>query len=204
MEPLDRSWQRAWRNLGLPAPASLKSRLINAYSEPSRQYHSLQHLLECITHLEPVIHLAHHPGEVEISLWFHDAIYDPKAKDNELRSGQWASDALIDKGASPVQAQRVRSLILATRHQSTPTEPDQQLIVDIDLAILGASPARFAEYDAQVKAEYLWVPNVIYRRQRQAVLQAFLDRDPLYRTAHFRHQYEQPAKANLQGAIQSR
>lgn len=197
MKLLDRSWQRVWSNLGLNAPSRLKERLIDAYSEPQRRYHSLQHLRECLLHFESAIDLTRHPGEVEIALWFHDAIYELQGKDNELRSAQWASDELTSSGAGTGQRQRVHALIMATCHTATPTDPDEQLLVDIDLAILGASAERFAEYDAQVKVEYSWVPAPIYAVKRKEVLKSFLDRSPIYSTEHFRARCEQQARTNL-------
>lgn len=199
--PLETSWQRAWNHLGLQAPDGLRERLISAYQEPHRRYHSLQHLGECIAHVESALELAIHPGEVEIALWFHDAIYELQARDNEKRSADWAVDEMTRCGALAGQTQRVFALIMATCHTAMPVEPDQQLLVDIDLAILGADPARFAEYDAQVKAEYSWVPEAMYRVKRREVLQGFLDREVIYHTLYFRTRREQQARANLQAAI---
>ena len=197
MELLERSWQRTWRNLELEAPNTLRERLIRAYAEPQRRYHSLQHLCECLAHFESALSLAGHPGEVEIALWFHDAIYELQGKDNEARSAQWARDELTSSGASTEQRQRVHALIMATCHTATPSDPDEQLLVDIDLAILGASPERFAEYNAQVKIEYSWVPSPIYEVKRKEVLKSFLDRSPIYSTEYFRGLREQQARTNL-------
>lgn len=188
MTRLEQSWQRAWRNLNLATPEGLS------------EHHTLQHLSECIAHFESAIDLAIHPGEVEVALWFHDAIYELKAKDNELRSAEWASRELSKAGASAEQVQRVHALIMATCHTATPIELDQQLLVDIDLAILGADPARFAEYDRQVRAEYSWAPGFIYRMKRKEVLKGFLNRPTIYSTSHFRERHEQNARTNLRGA----
>lgn len=191
------SWQRAWQTLGLPPAPGLLVQLLNAYREAQRHYHTLQHLQECLTHWERVIQLAQFPGELELALWFHDAIYEVKAKDNEARSAQWAMQALLQSGASAEQIQRVQGLIMATCHQAAPSEAEAQLLVDIDLAILGADPRRFAEYDAQVRAEYSWVPGWIYRSKRKQVLCSFLARDFIYSTPHFRAQLEAQARRNL-------
>jgi predicted metal-dependent HD superfamily phosphohydrolase len=201
MSRLDISWQRAWTNLGLRPPEGLRENLIGAYEEPQRRYHSLQHLGECITHFESAVELAIHSGEVELALWFHDAIYELQARDNEQRSADWAVEEMTRSGAQAGPTRRVHALIMATCHTATPDEPDQQLLVDIDLAILGADPVRFAEYDAQVKAEYSWVPEAVYRIKRREVLQGFLDRPVIYNTPHFRTRHEQQARANLRAAI---
>jgi predicted metal-dependent HD superfamily phosphohydrolase len=198
---LSHSWQRAWRNLNLPAPDGLFERLLAAYNEPHRHYHTQQHLVECLEHFDAALALAAEPGEVEIALWFHDAIYALRGSDNELRSADWAVQELGVIGATTQVQARVHSLIMATRHNATPSDADQQLLVDIDLAILGATPARFSEYDRQVRAEYSWVPGLLYRIKRKAVLKHFLTRDRLYSTSHFRDRYEQQARLNLQAAI---
>lgn len=92
-------------------------------------------------------------------------------------------------------------LIMTTRHDATPSDADEQLLVDIDLAILGATPERFAEYDAQVRAEYAWVPGFVYRMKRRSVLKAFLARPRLYGTDHFRARYEAQARRNLAAVL---
>ena len=200
MDLEQRSWPRAWSTLGLNAPEGLMQRLQQAWAEPQRHYHTTQHLRECLALLEPELHSAQHPGEVELALWFHDAVYDPKAKDNEARSADWACQALAQAGADEAVQQRVRALIMATCHDAAPVDPDARLLVDIDLAILGAEPARFAEYDAQVRAEYRWVPGWLYRRKRKQVLAGFLARPAIYGTERFRARLEGRARENLRQA----
>lgn len=191
------SWQRAWTHLRLSAPAAVFAQLVAAYDEAHRHYHTAQHLHECLMHFSEVVHLAAHPGEVELALWFHDAVYALKAHDNEGRSAAWAQDVLQQAGATLAQQQRVKELIMATCHNAVPIDADQQLLVDIDLAILGANPERFAEYDRQVGVEYSWVPGLIYRMKRKAVLRGFVDREQIYSTAHFHRRLENQARINL-------
>jgi len=116
MSVLPTSWETAWRDLGLlmPADAGVYQRLLTAYAEPQRHYHSLQHLGECLTHFQAVRHLAAHPGEVALALWFHDAVYDPKGKDNEALSARWADEVLAQAGATQPCRDRVHALIMAT------------------------------------------------------------------------------------------
>ena len=189
--------------MGLTPSPGLCDRLITAYTEPQRHYHTLQHLAECIGHFDAAKALAMHPGEVEIALWFHDAVYDPQGKGNEQRSADWAMQALRESGADGDVTRRVEGLVMATCHDATPTAPDQQLIVDIDLAILGAPPQRFAEYDRQVRDEYRWVPDLLYRMKRKEILQGFLGRKVLFNTPEFSARFEQLARENLRSAIES-
>jgi|JRYD01.1.fsa_nt_gb predicted metal-dependent HD superfamily phosphohydrolase len=201
MTSLEQSWSRAWEHLQLSPPGDLFSTLIAAYNEPHRSYHSLQHLKECVAHFSEAIDLAVQPGEVELALWFHDAIYDIRGQHNELRSAEWAKQILIQAGAGTGVQQRVHGLIMATRHDAIPRDSDQQLIVDIDLAILGATPARFNEYDEQVRTEYSWVPSFLYNMKRKDVLRSFLIREQIYSTCRFRELYEHQARVNLQTAV---
>src|SRR5690606_13982957 len=117
-------------------------------------YHTLQHLGECLAlHAAHAAHAAR-PAEVALALWFHDAVYDLQASDNEARSAEWAQETMRAAGASAQAVARVHALVMATCHSALPEGPDAELLVDIDLAILGATPARFAEYERQIRVEY--------------------------------------------------
>jgi predicted metal-dependent HD superfamily phosphohydrolase len=126
---------------------------------------------------------------VELALWFHDAIYDTHRSDNEERSADWAK--------ASVGNARVHALVMATRHEAVPHDIDAQVLVDVDLWILGAPEERFDEYESQVRQEYGWVPGPIYRRKRKAILESFLARAAIYNTARFIERYEPQARVNL-------
>ena len=196
------AWGRAWRAAGARSSgAEVRDALLQRYNEPQRKYHTLQHLCECLQLFDTVRQLPVCPAEVELALWFHDAVYDLKRADNEERSASLAQASLLADGASPEVASRVAALILATRHTSVPRDPDERLVVDIDLAILGTSAERFAEYERQIRDEYAFVPGWLFRRKRRAVLRSFLDRSHIYATPHFAARFEETARANLSHAI---
>lgn len=194
-------WSQAWSAWELPTPPGLLEALLARYAEPHRAYHTRQHLRECFEHLEDARALARALPEIQIALWFHDAIYDPRAQDNEERSAEWASGALLEADVPPAVASRVRALVLATRHAAIPEHADAQLLVDVDLAILGAVPARFSEYEQQIRVEYAWVPDDAFRRARAGVLRGFLSRPHVFGTASFRERLEAPARANLERSL---
>ena len=198
---LARDWAKAWSDLGLEPPPGVFEQILQAHGESHRHYHSIEHLIECLAHFEGARHLARQPGEVAIALWFHDAVYDVKGTSNEQRSADWAT-AVLEKARAPEPTcKRIEQLILATRHDALPKDADQQLLVDIDLAILGAPVQRFAEYDKQIRAEYNWVPGLLYGMKRKAVLKSFLARPSIYSTQHFRDRLEAQARANLTTAV---
>ncbi|MEL1263445.1 N-methyl-D-aspartate receptor NMDAR2C subunit [Pseudoxanthomonas putridarboris] len=198
MEILRASWQRAWPGIGATGGGgALFERLKAAYAEPQRHYHTLQHLQECLSAFDAARHLAAHPHEVEMALWFHDAIYEVKRHDNEERSADWAREALLAGGVDPDAAARVHALVMATRHTAVPVGRDERLLVDIDLSILGAERARFDEYERQIRKEYAYVPGFLFRRKRREILKGFLDRPAIYSTPHFHDALERRARANL-------
>ena len=88
-------------------------------------------------------------------------------------SAQWAHQALIDHSKDAAVAERVRRLIMATAHQALPANQDENILVDIDLAILGATNERFAEYEQQIRAEYSAVPQWLFKQKRHSILRSF-------------------------------
>ena len=195
---LQRSWRRCWEGLGAAGDGiGIRDELLAAWSEAQRHYHTLRHLQDCLALLEPSLELAEHPHEVEVALWFHDAVYDPKAADNERRSADWADVALAAAGVGTEARQRVHALVMATRHAAEPVGADAELLVDIDLSILGADRQRFEEYEREVREEYAWVPGPVFRHKRRGLLGEFLARPRLFATEVFHARFEAPARANL-------
>ena len=191
-------WQDMWRQLGASSSNdALFSRLVDCYSEAHRKYHTMQHLQECFAHLERVRAFAERAGEVELALWFHDAIYDTRKKDNEERSAEWARESALVAGLGEDEASRIHALVMATMHDAVPAGSDAAVLVDIDLAILGADEARFDEYEIQVREEYSWVPGPLYRRGRRKILQEFVRRESIYSTEYFRDECEARARSNI-------
>ena len=145
--------------------------------------------------------LPDHPAEVEMALWFHDAIYELKSSDNEAKSAEWAYDALLAAGTSRQSAARVRDLVLVTKHTGRPSSVDEHVLVDIDLAILGATETRFAQYELQIRQEYAFVPDLVFKPKRREILKSFLDRPAIYSTPMMHKQLEARARANLTRAV---
>lgn len=196
------AWRQCWATLDMPGPReAVYLDLLQRHREPHRHYHTLQHLAECMVWLVHAVYLAQRPAEVQLALWFHDAIYEVRASDNEARSADLAVATLREVGADDATCGRIRQLILATRHDAVPSDPDARLLVDIDLAILGANAIRYAEYERQVREEYAWVPRWIFRRKRREILQGFLSRPAIYSNAFFAERLESAARRNLAQAV---
>lgn len=198
LETLRVEWNRLAPAIAWLIPAEeIWATLSRHYTEPHRHYHNARHIEHCLAEFSAVSPLAQRPQAVAIALWFHDVIYDPRAKDNEEQSALLAERFLAD----PALAQEVRALILATRHVAEPTTPDAALIVDLDLCILGQPRARYEEFEKEIRAEYAWVSPADYAAGRTAVLQGFLRRPHIYTTATLHEKYEAAARENLAWAI---
>lgn len=194
-------WTTTWQNVTATPRASLFDELAEGYKSEQRHYHTVQHLEECLKVFDETVELAQVPAEVELALWFHDAIYDTRARDNEEQSRAWAERELVAGGASEEVARRVGEMILATVHDAMPLAKDAQLLVDIDLSILGAPEARFDEYEEQVQREYGWVPEELFRAERAKLLKALLERPLLYNLEAFVERLELRARANLKRSL---
>jgi predicted metal-dependent HD superfamily phosphohydrolase len=175
--------------------------LREAYTEPGRYYHTDKHVAECLAHFDQVRSLSHRPAEIEVALWFHDAVYDTRQSDNEERSAEWAKSFLSDVRTSTQIIDRIVQLILATKTHE-PYDADAELMLDVDLGILGSPSGSFERYDSAIRQEYHWVPQDQYRTGRAQILTTFIERPQIYNTATFQKKYEQQARENLKKKIE--
>ena len=196
-------WARLWmdasgRGDGRAWFDGLKGR----YTEPHRHYHNPRHISECLAEFDSARHLAVQPVAVELAIWFHDAIYDTHAADNEEQSALLADQCLAEAGSESEVRLAVGHLVLATKKHDTATHVDAPLLVDIDLSILGSAENRFVEYEAQIRQEYAWVPDALFAEKRAEILEGFLSRDSIYSTESFSKRLENRARENLRSSIE--
>lgn len=191
-------WQTLAERMGIVGDAAgWHERLVKAYSEPQRAYHSRQHLEECLLVFDEAKGFMQQPDLIEMALWFHDAVYDPKSGENEALSAVMAVEAL----GGTLTAREVARLILLTKSHQPGEGSDDAWIIDIDLAIFAQTPERVMEYERQIREEYGWVPEEIYIEKRAEVLRGFLARKPIYRTLWARERFEARARENLRGLL---
>ncbi|MEM8808460.1 MAG: hypothetical protein AAGF01_20780 [Cyanobacteria bacterium P01_G01_bin.38] len=204
-------WQGLMQQIGVFDHSNTFNQLMVAYSEPHRFYHTTEHIAACLRELELTRNLAESPAEVELALWFHDAVYDVRSHTNELDSAQWAVQFLQHAGDGlTISSEHVYDHILATAHLSSiPEAPtpevstDSALVVNIDLTILGQHPAIYNQFEANIRREYQHVSIDLYRQKRREVLQHFLHQPEIFSMMYFRERYERAARQNLEGAISS-
>ncbi|MBI1969725.1 N-methyl-D-aspartate receptor NMDAR2C subunit [Candidatus Woesearchaeota archaeon] len=198
MKSLDR-WVDFWKRIGAAGDSGrVYLQLAVMYSQTDRAYHTMHHIMECLDEFEQARHLPEHPLEVEMAIWFHDAVYDTHAKDNEERSAQLALESGRAMKLPEELGKRVYDLILATRHVQIPEGMDAQVLTDIDLSGFGKSEEVFDENTRKIRAEYHWVPEEDFRAERAWILLGFLERPSIYATEFFQQKYEAQARKNLE------
>ena len=202
MDELFSIFEQSWSALNAKGNArAVYEKLEAHYNEPHRAYHNLDHIECCLNELNHVREEIQSIDELTMALFFHDIIYDTKAKYNEEQSALLADEILSEAGVSNDALQLIHSLIMATKHPAEPTTKDEAIIIDIDLAILGQERDLYDQYEANIRQEYSWVPEADFKTGREAVLKSFLNRDFIFELDYFSDKYEVSAQENLMRAL---
>ena len=185
-----------------PAAAQAGRGLLARYAEPHRRYHDLRHLGEVLDALTWLTGPGAPPGAVVLAAYFHDAVYEPAASDNEERSARLAGVVLRGLGRPDAEVDEVVRLVRATRtHEPAPGDEAAALLCDADLSVLGAPRARYRSYAADVRAEYGHLDDAAFRRGRVTVLRALAERPRLFTTPQAHRRWDTPARRNLEDEL---
>ncbi|XP_033738418.1 uncharacterized protein LOC117325980 isoform X2 [Pecten maximus] len=132
-------------------------------------------------------------------------IYEPKKPDNEERSADKFEEYAAEVNVlSDADCKKVKDWIMLTKSHSAGTgdnSGDEHYFLDMDMAVLGRPDAEYDQYASQIRAEYIHVPEELYRSKRAQILEDFFTRLPLFSTRLFQKQFEEQAKANLKREI---
>jgi len=212
---LQERWAALCARLGVSTVATQRwwSDLTARHSESPRRYHTLDHLAELLSYLDspygrPIT--GWERDAVELAIFFHDSIYDPKAGDNEERSAelflQFASSACTCAAtgqtcAVPKQlVDTVHDWIVITKSHDpgqNSTEP-LRLFLDFDMAVLSKPLEGYLAYANQIRHEYMHVPHGQFCEGRAAVLRKFCAMPSIYLSHGFaRTGVERRARANM-------
>ena len=177
------------------------------YAEPHRAYHTQAHIDTMLRGLRDQAGQITHADAVELAIWYHDAIYDPAATDNEARSAALLRTEMAGL-ADPVLVGWAALMVEASaRHvlpEATPDmlRADAATFLDLDMAILGAAAEEYDAYEAGIAAEYVPVHGeATFRQGRAAFLGATLAQDRLFLTDRFHAALDLPARANIRRTL---
>jgi len=181
--------------------------LASTYNASGNIYHNRSHISNCLDELEANKDLAEDYKAIKDAVLFHDIIYLPWKRNNEEESALFAENYLKNRGESEEYCHKVRDLVLITKHNETPVTKDQELIIDIDLAILWQDEQTYQNYTNHVKQEYQKAMPELTDEQfyfwRKNFLEKFLQKDKIYFTKRFSDKYESQARQNLQKEFES-
>ncbi len=148
-------WTRLATALRLPGDITQAAwtEIETAYTETHRRYHTLTHIEAVLHNLDEHRQLFEDPDIAELALVYHDLVYDPARHDNESQSAARLTARLSDH-LDGNRLNRACSHIEATRHHNETPDRDTNLILDLDMSILGASWPDYLAYARGVYAEY--------------------------------------------------
>lgn len=176
--------------------------LLARWAEPQRRYHTTDHLIAVLDHIDTLAAHAENPEAVRLAAWFHDAVYHPERSENEERSAAVAVRALTEAGVPADVTDEVARLVrLTLTHDPAPGDTNGEVLCDADLAILASEPEAYEAYTRAVREEYGFVPDDAFRAGRAAVLRQLLDLERLFHTPLGAARWEEPARANLNGEL---
>ena len=196
-------WDALWADPGLARKAG--EELVDRWREPHRVYHTTLHLAVALDALDSVTvdtRISERAlWHARLALWFHDAVHDGVAQQDEERSAALVPELLgplAGSGVSTTDLDEVARLVMVTAdHDPAPDDVVGGLVSDADLAVLGGTPAVYTRYTRQVRAEYCDVPDPLFRAGRSEVLRTLLSSGPLFRTAPGAARWQAAAEANL-------
>ncbi len=171
--------------------------ILDLYDEPDRHYHNIDHVGTMLVVFKSARPKCTMPNEVTLAIIFHDAIYIPRAKDNEEKSAELAKQTLAAFGVPRTCLDLIEDLILCTKHHIPTAHPASTLMIDTDLSILGSPDEEYDIYSRAIRTEYSFVSDGDYRVGRTNVLTSFLRRDSIYILPWFRERFEEQARRNI-------
>ena len=200
---IEEVWDMLSYQLSIPKADSRKilEEVIEKYTEPHRSYHNLSHIYSMLMMAEEYYDFIENPVLFELSIWFHDLIYDPSRNDNEEKSAERAVELL-----SPFLAdsflENLKKMILSTiKHAPILEDHDNELFLDIDMSVLATEPAVYHQYTNAIRKEFSVFPDNLYQAGRKSVLEKFIDGDHIFLTEFFKENFEKQAIENIQNEL---
>lgn len=182
----------------------LFEKITKEYQAETREYHNLEHIEKMLDFLQAYDKEIKDPISLRLATFFHDIVYDTRAKDNEEQSAQYAHKHLSQLDIPEDVKSHTLALIRATaKHEVIENNNDSAIFLDADLAILGSIKEEYEKYTAKIRAEYSWIPNNQFRIGRKKILQNFLSRPRIYFTERANKELEQQARINIAREIAS-
>ncbi|NVK32063.1 MAG: hypothetical protein HWE20_13735 [Gammaproteobacteria bacterium] len=177
--------------------------LDSLYSAPSRQFHNWQHIESLFEYFDRFSFVIKAPQAVSLAIFYHDAIYDERADDNEARSASLYAEHALLLGIPAVISKEVVILIDATRHIAAQTHTDAAVMADLDLMPLAVRSDVFRQNSTKVRKEFSSLSDKEFSRRQFKFMSALLDRSSIYQTPVIRDAMEAGARQNVVDYLKS-
>jgi predicted metal-dependent HD superfamily phosphohydrolase len=151
------------------------------------------------TELDKVESKIKHLDTLLFTIYYHDIIYKPTKRDNEHQSA-----LIFEKRISQTSFTYLsdcKAQIEAIKEHKLTNDNDTNILLDLDLSILGKSAKEYEKYCENIRKEYQIYPDFMYRKGRKEFLKNILELDSIYKTDFFKQEYETQAKENLRNEL---
>lgn len=175
--------------------------IVNSYGESHRHYHTLEHIADCFKEYEEVKKNFTKPTMAKFALLYHDIIYIPGYNCNEDVSANRAEMDLLRLGFKRWECLYVTHCITSTEGLICVESKDQEVLHDIDYAILGQDREKFDAYEKAIRKEFCTCDDDRYQQGRVRFLTETLKQKHIYLTDHFRKKYEKKARESIKYLI---
>jgi predicted metal-dependent HD superfamily phosphohydrolase len=171
--------------------------IFTKYSEPKRQYHTIDHIEALLFDLNEVKEKIEDWETTLFAVFYHDILYKASSNSNEEDSSKMAHKRLTEIGYPDDKIVKCLKMIMATKHHEFSKDNDTNYLIDVDLSILGKTPDDYQKYTEQIRMEYSIYPDFMYLSGRKKVLQHYMQMNAIYKTEYFFKKYEQQARINI-------
>jgi pantetheine-phosphate adenylyltransferase len=144
-------------------------KVLDFYKQAHRFYHTQEHLIDVIHFLKINKKLN---NELFLAAIYHDAIYNPKSKTNEIDSANLFEQDALNANYNTEKIKLVKQIILDTStHKASCNESEE--FIKADLNIFNQPLTKLIEFENQIFKEFQFISYLVYKKERIKVLQKF-------------------------------
>ena len=151
------------------------------WNERQRCWHGPNHALTLLREAADATANEADRDALRLAAVYHDAIYNPRASDNEEQSAALLARHAVDPDAPAVR--RAGEIIVDSKWSRRPESPLSQIFFRLDTYQLseGCPLAERLAYERAIFREYQWAPWREYRHKRAEFLRGWAERFPEHR-----------------------
>lgn len=187
-------------------PLETMAQLSQLYTQPHKHYHNLNHINRCLSVAEELSeHSLSYRQKTELitAIWFHDAVYNPWSKNNEVLSAELARLYChrININHNSVVA-AIKATAYHTKDQKFSHDDSIDIdvihyMLDIDLMGLADPYPKYSETGEYIRQEYSHLNNDEFSNGRRSFLTNMIKRKRIFYTEFFYEEYEHKARENM-------